>query len=75
MTPKQRERFNAFVLIADHLEAIAARDEAEKKLDYKEAIKQAQRAEDDVAKLYSIYSFLLGQRNIRILTMDGWKDI
>ena len=57
MTPKQKEHFNAFALIADHLEAIAARDEAEKNLDYAEAIKQAQRAEDDNAKLVAIYSF------------------
>ncbi|HRS06241.1 MAG TPA: DUF4838 domain-containing protein [Candidatus Ratteibacteria bacterium] len=73
MTPKQRERFNAFVLIADHLEAIAARDEAEKKLDYKEAIKQAQRAEDDVAKLYSIYSFFIGPKKHPDFN-NGWME-
>ena len=37
MTPKQKERFEAFALIADHLEAFAAMEEAEKNLDYAEA--------------------------------------
>jgi len=62
MTPKQREHFAAFALIADHLEAVAARNEAEKNLDYPEAVKQAQRAEDDDAKLTAIYSFFIGPK-------------
>jgi hypothetical protein len=62
MTPKQKEHFNAFALIADHLEAIAARNEAEKNLDYAEAVKQAQRAEDDNAKLIAIYSLFIGPK-------------
>ena len=41
MTPKQKEHFNAFALIADHLEAYAARNEAEMNLDYPNAVKQA----------------------------------
>ena len=60
MTPKQKEHFNAFALIADHLEAYAARNEAETNLDYPEAVKQAQRMEDDDAKLAAIYSFFIG---------------
>ena len=60
MTPKQRERFEAFALIADHLEAFALMEEAEKNLDYAEAARQAQRMEDDKAKLMAIYSFFMG---------------
>jgi hypothetical protein len=62
MTPKQKEHFTAFALIADHLEACAARNEAEKNLDYHEAIEQAQRMEDDDAKLTAIYSFFIGPK-------------
>ncbi|NQU10380.1 DUF4838 domain-containing protein [bacterium] len=60
MTPKQKERFQAFALIADHLEAFAVMEEAEMNLDYAEAAKQAQRMEDDKAKLIAIYSFFMG---------------
>jgi hypothetical protein len=60
MTPKQKERFEAFALIADHLEAFAAMEEAEMKLDYAEAAKQAQRCEDDKLKLIKAYSFFMG---------------
>ena len=61
MTPKQKERFQAFALIADHLEAFAAMEEAEKDLNYAEAAKQAQRMEDDKEKLIAIYSFFMGK--------------
>ena len=60
MTPKQKERFDAFALIADHLEAFAVMEEAEKNQDYPEAARQAQRMEDDKAKLMATYSFFLG---------------
>jgi hypothetical protein len=60
MSPKQRERFEAFALIADHLEAFAAMEEAEKNLNYAEAAKQAQRMEDDKEKLMAMYSFFMG---------------
>jgi len=60
MTPKQQEHFQAFALIADHLEAFAAMEEAEKRLDYTEAARQAQRMEDDKGKLLALYSFFLG---------------
>jgi hypothetical protein len=60
MTPKQQEHFNAFALIADHLEGFAAMEEAEKNLDYAEAAKQAQRMEDDKTKLIALYSFFMG---------------
>ncbi len=62
MTPKQKERFQAFALIADHLEGFAAMEEAEKNLDYAGAAKQAQRMEDDNAKLIALYSFFLGPK-------------
>jgi hypothetical protein len=65
MTPKQKEHFAAFALIADHLEAFAAMEEAERNLDYTEAAKQAQRMEDDKTKLIAIYSFSWGRSNIR----------
>lgn len=61
-TPGQQARFEAFALIADHLEAYAARNEAEKQLDYVEALKQAQRMEDDTAKLTAMYSFFIGPK-------------
>jgi hypothetical protein len=60
MTPKQKEHFDAFALIADHLEGFAAKEEAEKNLDYTEAAKQAQRMEDDKTKLIAMYSFFMG---------------
>jgi hypothetical protein len=60
MTPKQKERFAAFALIADHLEAFAAMEAAEMKLDYAEAAKQAQRMETDKAKLIAVYTFFMG---------------
>lgn len=62
MTPAQKARFDAFALIADHLEAFAARNEAEKQLDYAEAIKQAQRMEADTARLIEISSFFIGPK-------------
>lgn len=61
MTPAQKKRFEAFAIIADHLEAFAAMEEAEKNLNYIEAGKQAQRMEDDKAKLIATYSFFLGK--------------
>lgn len=62
MTPKQKSRFDAFAIIADHLEAYAARNEAEKQLDYPAALKHAQRMEDDHAKLMAIYPLFVGEK-------------
>ncbi len=62
MTPKQKERFEAFALIADHLEAFAARNEAEKNLDYAEAARQARRMEEDNTRLAALYSFFIGPK-------------
>jgi hypothetical protein len=62
MTPQQQDHFRAFALIADHLEAIAARNEAEMNLDYHAAARFAQRAEDDDAQLTAIYSFFIGPK-------------
>jgi len=71
MTPIQRERFQSFALIADHLEAFAAMGAAEQKLDYVEAAKQAQRMEDDKAKLAARYSFFIGPKKHPDF-MNGW---
>jgi hypothetical protein len=62
MTPKQKERFDAFALIAAHLENVAARNEAEKNLDFAGALKHAQSIEDGLAKLTSIYPFFVGPK-------------
>jgi hypothetical protein len=61
MTPKQKEKFEAFALIAEHLEAFAAMEEAEKNLDFAEAAKHAQRMEDLKGKLIEMYSFFMGK--------------
>ncbi len=63
MTEKQKEHFEAFAIIADHLEAYADKEEAEKNLDYAEAARQAQRMEDDKMKLFNMYSFFIGPKN------------
>jgi hypothetical protein len=68
MTPKQKERFDAFALIADHLEGFAAKEEAEKNLDYAEAARQAQRMEDDKLKLIAMYGFFMGDVKRRAFT-------
>ncbi|OGV65975.1 MAG: hypothetical protein A2498_07135 [Lentisphaerae bacterium RIFOXYC12_FULL_60_16] len=68
MTPKQKERFELFALIADHLEGFALMEEAEKNLDYVEAAKQAQRMEDDKEKLIAAYSFFMGSVKRREFT-------
>ena len=60
MSPKQKERFEAFALIADHLEAFAAMEQEEKNLDYAGAGRQARRMADDQSKLAAIYSFFIG---------------
>ena len=73
MTPPQQARFEAFALIADHLEAHAARNEAEKNLDYGEAVRQAQRGEDDDAKLIAINSFFIGPKKHPDFN-NGWLD-
>jgi hypothetical protein len=72
-TPKQKEHVAAFALIADHLEAYAARNEAEKNLDYRAAIEQAQRMEDDTAKLMAISSFLVGPKKHPDFNI-GWMN-
>lgn len=71
MTPKQKERFQSFALIADHLEAFAAMGQAEQDLDYAEAARQAQRMEDDKAKLIANYSFFMGPKKHPDF-MNGW---
>jgi len=71
MTPKQKERFQAFAVIADHLEAFAAMNAAEENLDYAEAKKQALRMEDDIAKLIATYSFFMGPKKHPEF-MNGW---
>jgi len=60
-TKKQRERIEAVAIIADHLEAYAAMEEAEKNLDFTEAVKQGQRMMADKHKLNGIYSFFISE--------------
>ncbi len=73
MTPQQKQHFDAFALIADHLEGYAARNEAEKNLDYAEAIKQAQRMEVDDAKLTAMYTFFIGPKTHPDFN-NGWAE-
>ena len=62
MTDEQRERFEAFALIADHLEAWAEMEEAEKHLDFDAAIAAADRMLEDERKLDGVHSFLITPR-------------
>jgi hypothetical protein len=55
-TPRQRERLDAFALIADHLEAYAAMIEAQSRLDYAAALEASNRMLENVDKLNNIYS-------------------
>lgn len=73
MTDAQRKRFEAFALIAEHLEAYAARNEAEKNLDYAEALKQAQQIEAGLVKLTAISPFLVGPKKHPDFN-NGWAD-
>jgi hypothetical protein len=60
MAPDQRKRFDAFALIADHFEAYAAMEEAERALDYPGAAREAERMLEDVRKLAATDRFLIG---------------
>ena len=62
MTPEQKKRFEAFALIAEHLEAYALRNQAEQQLDFATALKEGQRMEDINAKLIGMYSFFIGPK-------------
>lgn len=73
MTPKQRERFDAFAVIADHLEAYAAMEEAERSLDYAAAARQALRMVEDKAALARLYSFFIGTKSNRNFA-DGYAQ-
>ena len=57
-SPEQRDRIAAFALIADHLEAYAAMNEAESRLDYPRAIAESERMAENVRKLSAISSHL-----------------
>jgi hypothetical protein len=59
LTDVQRERVEAFALIADHLEAYADMEEADKELRYADAAAAAQRMIDDEQKLHDVYSFFI----------------
>lgn len=59
LTEAQRERVEAFALIADHLEAYAEMEEADKELRYADAAAAAARMLDDEHKLHDIYSFFI----------------
>jgi len=59
LTDEQRGRVEAVALIADHLEAYAEMNEAEKNLDYTKAAAAAARMTADKQKLNEIYSFFM----------------
>jgi len=59
MSDEQRARFEAFAVIADYLEAYAARNAAEMELDYTSAADAAKRMVDDMLKLNEIYSLFV----------------
>jgi hypothetical protein len=58
-TPAQRQRLEAFYLIADHLLGYAQVNEAEKSLDYAAASAAAARMTENKEKLNAISSFLI----------------
>lgn len=60
MDEAQRKRFEAFRLIANHLEAFAARNAAEENLDYAKALEEGKKMEAAVKQLHETYSFFIG---------------
>lgn len=63
MTSDQRERFEAFQLIAENLDLYAKRNEAEKNLDYAAAIGHAERMEKIRTELMAIDPFFIGDKS------------
>lgn len=59
MTPKQQERFEAFARIAEHLEAFARMEAAERNLDYAAAADEARRMQELQNQLHETYSFFI----------------
>ncbi|MBI4026442.1 MAG: DUF4838 domain-containing protein [Verrucomicrobia bacterium] len=77
MTDVQRKRFDAFALIADHLEAYAAMHAAEKNLDFAVAAKEADRMLEIKKKIQAVNPFLytFGERREQRNTFTlGHKD-
>ena len=58
-TEEQRERIEAFALIAENLEMFAAKHDAEKRMDYGEAAEAAERMVELKEELNEIYSFFI----------------
>lgn len=58
-TPEQRERIEAFALIAENLEMYAAMNDAEKRMDYAAAAAAADRMAELKHELNEIYSFFI----------------
>jgi len=58
MTDEQRAHFDAFAIIADHLENFAAMEDADGRMDYAAAAAAAGRMQDDKVKLQAIEPFL-----------------
>ncbi|MBI2191392.1 MAG: DUF4838 domain-containing protein [Planctomycetes bacterium] len=73
MTGEQRQRFEAFALIADHFEAHAAMDEADVSLDYARAASEAGRMIEDMKKLHDLCPFLIGPTISHPLFAEGRK--
>ncbi|MBI4024307.1 MAG: DUF4838 domain-containing protein [Verrucomicrobia bacterium] len=73
MTEDQRQRAEAFALIADHLEANAEMEEADKNMDYPRAVAAAGRMMADQKKLHEIDPFLIGPTRPKPFFADGRK--
>jgi hypothetical protein len=65
MTEAQRKRFDAFALIAEHVEAYAAMHAADRNLDYARAAAEAQRMLDLKNRLAAIWSFFYTYHELR----------
>ena len=63
ITDVQRERVEAFALIADHLMAYALMNDAERRMDYAAAAEAAGRMVDLENRLHEIYSFFMENRD------------
>lgn len=73
-TLEQRGRVEAVALIADHLEAYAAMNEAESRLDYGQAVAAAERMLTDVGTLTAIYGFF-GTTNLPAAQVKALKKV
>lgn len=71
MTDEQKARFELFALIADHLEANAAMEEADKNMDYSKAAAAAARMISDQLEIHKRDPYMLGTTNPHPLFASG----